>query len=65
MADEIFSGSEQWAVRSEQWNRDKEMGGRSELKVEAVPGFGFLPQKVVAATDLLFQVELLDAARMD
>ena len=52
-------------MRSEQWNRDKEMGGRSELKVEAVPGFGFLPQKVVAATDLLFKVELLDAARMD
>ena len=28
------------------------------MKVEAVPGFGFLPQKVVADTDLLFQVEL-------
>ena len=34
------------------------MGERSELKVEAVPGFGFLPEKVVTATDLLFQVEL-------
>ena len=28
------------------------------MKVEAVPGFGFLPEKVVTATDLLFQVEL-------
>ena len=30
------------------------MGGRSE--VQAVPGFGFLPEKVVATTDRLFQV---------
>ena len=37
---------------------DKEMGDRADLELRAVPGFGFLPENLVAATDLLFQVEL-------
>ena len=38
---------------------DWEMGGGRDLELQAVPGFGFLPQKLVAVTDLLFQVKLL------
>ena len=35
------------------------MGSSSDLELQAVPGFGFLPQGVVAATDLLFKVFLV------
>ena len=34
------------------------MEGGSDLELRAVPGFGFLPEKVVVAADLLFQVNL-------
>ena len=38
--------------------QDKDMEGGSDLELRAVPGFGFLPEKVVVAADLLFQVNL-------
>ena len=35
------------------------MGSSSDLELQAVPGFGFLPQGLVAATDPIFQVFLV------